>query len=322
MASNSSATERTSESQRLAWDLTLHRVLSVSIAALGTVINLTTIVVIICRRLYQKNNFLFVLNFFVGNLLMSSLALPLLFVLSFSSPQKLHVICVISGYAYFSLSATLLIDMSLISLNRYIQIVQFNYYDKMFSTRNTWIMVAFAWLFYPTVLLFPLTGIWGKFTLDPQRLICSPMISNEEFRLFSLILVIAITAPIPFCYTGIIRKAISSGKRVNTTQSGNSERRKNEKKLIRSILVLITLSSVIQMPIVVSTKVDPKIELISPLFHCLFFYLGASMSLVNGLTESILNHQIKRCFLSIFKQILKRNKSNTSELADTAMDTF
>jgi hypothetical protein len=300
--------------QTLAWDLTLHRVLIASIAVLGTIINLTAVGVIICRKFYRQKCFIFVLNFFVGNLLMGLLALPLQCWLSFTPPQKTSYTCVISGYTFFSLTANMLINLMLISLNRYIQIVQFNYYQKIFSKQNTVVMLLFAWFCYPTVLVFPVTGIAGEFTLNPRRLLCTPFISNDGFRVFSTTLAISITAPISVCYIGIIRKAISSRKQVNTSHCENTERSKNEKQLIRSVLVLITVSSIMHMPIMILTEVDPEMKLISPWIHCLFYYLGISMCMMNGLTEFMLNQQIKASFLSAVKQVLKRNRTVITSL--------
>lgn len=319
MPANSSVPDQGSAIRTLAWDLTLHRALSLSIAVSGTITNLVAIIVIISRKLYQQKSFTFVLNFFVGNLLMSSIALPLHFSLSFSSLQNMNTRCPISGYAYFSLTANSLMDIFLVSLNRYIQIVRFNHYDKIFSTRNTWLMLMFAWLFFPTVLMFPITGAWGNFRFDPLRHICNPLIANKELRKLLLSLIISVTAPISFCYIGIIWKARSSGKRVNTTLSGDAERMKNERQLIRSVLVLITLSSTMHVPFIVSIEVDPNMNMISPWFHCFSFYLGSSYCLVNGLSESLLNQQINKSFLSISKRILKRNRRKTSEIPDTAV---
>jgi hypothetical protein len=74
------------------------------------------------------------------------------------------------------------------------------------------------------------------------------------------------------------------------------------------------------MPVIISNEIDPEMELISPWFHRLSFFLGISMCLVNGLTEYILNQQIKPSFISILKQILKRNRSRILGLPDQEID--
>jgi hypothetical protein len=296
--------------------------LCVSIAVSGTIVNLAVIIVIIFRRLYQQKQFIFVLNFFVGNLLMSSVALPLLVWFSFSSLQNSGASCLISGYAYVGFAFNLLVNMTLISFNRYVQIVHFNHYTRIFSTRNICVILVFAWLFYPTTCLFPLASTWGRFTLDALRLNCTPYTSSEGFRMFTQILSFIVTAPVSFCYIGIIRKAISSGKRVNITHNENIGRKKNERQLIRSGLVLITFSTVLHIPIIISYVVDPNMELIGIWFHCLAFYLLLSICLVNGLTEALLNRQIKTSFQSIVKQIWKRYKTETLEIPETEMEAI
>lgn len=322
MAWNSSVVDKGSVMHSLAWDTTLHRVLSASLSVSGTVFNLTAIVVIVIRRLYKQNSFIFVLNFFVGNLLMCSLALPLHFSLSYSSLQKADVTCVVSGYVYFSLAGNSLLHIILISLNRYLQIVRFNHYKRIFSSRNTRIILVFAWLLNPAIYILPMTGVWGNFRFDSLRFICNPLISNDGFRQFAIVLATIITIPtISFCYIGIIQKTRSSGRRVNTTTSGSVQRLQNEKQLIRSVFVMITLSSILLIPFFVSFLVDPRMELIGPWFHCLAFYLGLSFCSVNTLTESILNQQLKTSFLSLLGRCFEGKRAETLAISDTGVNT-
>jgi hypothetical protein len=294
----------------IVWDITLHRVLTALLSLSGTIFNLTAIVVIIDRKLYQQNSFKFVLNFFVGNISMCSLALPLHFLISYLSEGRGDAFCIFSGYVYFSLAGNSLSQIIIISLNRYVQIVRFNHYKRIFSARNTCIILACAWILIPAVFLLPLTGVWGNFKLDPLRCICSPLINNDGFRQFTLILASVITIPtISFCYIEIIRKVRSSGTRINTTAANNTQRAQNEKQLARSVFVLITLSTVMLLPFFVSFLVDPHIEIFSSWFHCVAFYLGLSFCSVNTLVESLLNQQLKTSLLSVLGNICKRKRA-------------
>jgi hypothetical protein len=236
--------------------------------------------------------------------------------------QKSDTFCVFSGYVYFTLAGNSLSQIVLISLNRYIQIVRFNHYKKIFSSRNTRIILVWAWFFNPAIFALPLTGVWGTFIFDTLRFICSPVIINDGFRQFALAIGAVVTIPtISCCYIAIIRKIRSSGKRVNTTAASNTQRAQNEKQLVRSVLVMITLSFVMLCPFFLSFLVDPKMEIFHPWFHCVAFYLGLSFCSVNTLIESILNQQLKNAFHDFLGRIGQRKRAAMFAIPEVVVNT-
>ncbi len=47
------------------------------------------------------------------------------------------------------------------------------YYDRIYTKRNVWFMIAFCWSFTLFLTLFPLFRIWGEFSVDTHNFSCS-----------------------------------------------------------------------------------------------------------------------------------------------------
>ncbi|XP_061187069.1 protein trapped in endoderm-1-like [Saccostrea echinata] len=315
MAWNRSVQYRKSGVSEITWNLTLHKITTLAISSMGTIINLVAIFVIVKGGLHRQRAFTFVLNLFIGNLLMCSVAFPLYSTPAFSPVPQDDINCPFSGYILFTLTGSTLLNLVLIAINRYVLIVRFTYYETIYRTRNTRIILAVAWLFYPIIYSLPLSELWGKFQFDQRRLFCSPLKTDDGFPYFVLI-VSSITAfpSLTFCYIEIVRKIRSSNIRVNDTQSENTQRQKNERQLRRSVLVTISIFCGLNIPVIVVSIVDPKVEKLDPQFHFFFIYVGMLDYIVNTLIYSFLNQQIKSSFLNTFRWILKTNRTEPSRI--------
>ncbi|XP_062591909.1 G-protein coupled receptor moody-like [Saccostrea cucullata] len=290
------------------WNRTLHQTLSTFIAIVGTILNLLAIFVLIKGRLHRQSPFKFVLNLFVSNLLMCSVCLPIISSYSFSVNLENNGACAFYGYVIYSILGTAVLNIVLISLNRYFLIVRFTLYRKIYTARNMRIMLAVVWTFYPVLFLFPLTGIWGKFSYDRFRFICHPVHSIDGFREFAFIITLLLTVPsILFCYIEILKKVNSTFRRVRTLQRAQARRLRNERQLVRTILVTILLFSCMNLPFIVLSIADPNMDKVSLAVHGFVIYLGWSNAVINPMIYSILNNQIKSSLLDIIAKILKRN---------------
>ncbi|XP_062574318.1 G-protein coupled receptor moody-like [Saccostrea cucullata] len=168
MSWNSSGRDLESTDQEITWNLSMHKVITTILIVVGTVINFVAIFVILKGGLYRQKPFTFVLNLFVGNLLMCSIGFPLYITPAFSSIPRHDVNCPFSGFFMFSLTGTSLLNLVLISINRYILIVQFTYYERIYSKRNTLMILVVSWLFYPIIYIFPI--IWEIMNVSSQNL--------------------------------------------------------------------------------------------------------------------------------------------------------
>lgn len=278
----------------------------ISSASVGTLIDMIAIIAIVHGGLSKNKTFIFVLNLFISNFLMRSICAPLSIVSVVYSCDKNDILCPFSGYVIFSLSGISLWNLSLISINRYVLIVHPNYFDTIFSVRNTRIIIAVAWLYSPILCAFPLTRAWGSYMFDVKRCLCTPLNTDTGFRTFSLVSTAIITiVPISFCYLAILNKVRSSNSRINALQMENSDRMKNQRQLMRTILVMISIFMIMNTPFIVTFLLDPNQEKFSFWIHSLSLYLGLFSYSTNTLTYTLMNKQIRNSLINICKRIVK-----------------
>lgn len=138
----------------------------------------------------------------------------------------------------FSLSEISLWKMSSISINRYVLIVHPDYFYTIFSVRNSRIIVAFVWPF--------------------ARHLTRPIqVSELQFCLTAIITIVPISL---LCYLAIINKVRSSNSRINVLQLENSDRMKNHRQLIRTMLVIISIFMIMNTPFIGTLLLDPNQE--------------------------------------------------------------
>lgn len=244
----------------ISFDFTSHKAMIISLATVGAILNSVGIIAVVKGGLYSQKSFAFVLNLFVSNFLMSSVGLPVYILPTFLETSSYDHICSILGFIVFSLSGTCLYSMLLISLNHYILIVHFRRYDVIYSVRNTRIILILSWIIPQLLNIPPATGLWSRFTFNRETLNCTPMKSDDSYKHFVGILTFLITFPVfSFCYIEIARKALSSRFRVTTEeQRTNSQRQIDQRQLMRSILLIITIFSSINIPYFVLSQCGPQ----------------------------------------------------------------
>ena len=295
-----------------------HQVFSVSLSIFGSVTNLVCILLVIYGGLFRQSRFAFFLNFLVCNLLMCSVALPFwtMFAFSPSAATDSSTLCRVQGYAILSISGTVSLNIALLSVNHYVCIVKYTWYNRVFTTRNIRILLFMAWFICLTLFLFPVLDIWGRFTYDKLRFLCTPLLTYGSYRYFIGCVFSLLSIPtILFCYVEILRKFKAS--KVSSLQNENIQRRKKENHLIRAIVCFITVDCALFFPVLVVTTIDPDMKTIPAWIHVLALYLKMSSYTVNSLVYSVLNKKIKSSFLNIVRSFFP-NKKNSSDLNETA----
>lgn len=290
----------------ISFDLTTHKAMIISLATVGAILNIVGIIAVVRGGLYSKKSFTFLLNFFVSNFLMSSIGLPVYispaFLETSRNAKTCAEICSISGYIAFSLSGTCLSSMILISLNHYILIVHFTKYDAIYSVRNTRIILTLSWIFPQIISILLSTGLWSRFTFNRKTLSCTLMKSDDNYKRFVTFLTFLITVPVfSFCYIEVARKAVSSRYRVTIEeQRNNSQRQIDQRQLIRSILLIFTIFSIINIPYFVISILDPQKEKVPQQIHRFTFYLGTSNFVIHTLVFLTMNRKINTSLRKMF----------------------
>ncbi|XP_048728658.2 G-protein coupled receptor moody-like [Ostrea edulis] len=306
MTANSTIDNEVLEDE-LSWNRTLHQTLSLSISVVGTLLNVLATSVIVKGGLYKQSSFKFVLNLFLSNFFLCAMCLPIVFYTTLSPNFGSSGLCPVFGYIIYCVLGTKMLSIVLISLNRYFLIVKYTLYPKVYTARNIRLMFVVNWTFYPFVLAFPLSEIWGTFAYEKHRFICNPLHSSWDYRVFIIITTFVITVPaIIFSYVGILRVVNSNFRRVNTLQKVKAQRLKNDKQLVRTILATIILYTTMNVPFLVLSIADPHTESVNIIVYDVAIYLGWSNALMNPLIYSALNNQIKSSFMSVWEQICKK----------------
>lgn len=274
-------------------------------AIVGTLINIIAIAAVIIAGLHKNKHFTFVLNLFVSNLLMSSISSPLSIASAILSCAQDDVLCPYSGFLIFSISGITLWSLSMISINRYVLIVHPSHYDSIFTIRNTRIILAVIWLYSPTLCALPLTRAWGNFVFNEDMCLCTPFVTDNWFRTYSLVSTAMMTVvPISLCYLAILNKVRTSNNRITgRTQIENTERIKQQKQLMRTILVMISVFILMNIPFIITVLLDPGHEKFSLWVHFLSLYLAGFSYTTNTLTYALMNRQIRNSLVKIFKRV-------------------
>lgn len=273
------------------------------LAFVGTLINIIAIAAVVFVGLHKNKHFTFVLNLFVGNLLTSSISSPLSIASAIFSCAKNDVLCPYSGFLIFSISGITLWSLSMISINRYVLIVHPSHFGTIFTTRNSCIILAVIWLYSPSLCALPLTQAWGSFVFDEDMCLCTPFVTDNGFRTYGLVSTALITVlPISFCYLAILNKIRTSTNRIIGTQIENTERVKQQRQLIWTILVMISVFILMNIPFIFTVFLDPGHEKLSLWVHSLSLYLAGFSYTMNTLTYTLLNKQIRSSLVKIFKR--------------------
>ena len=292
--------------------LIIIKVMCIVTTLLGTVTNSITIFAILKGRLYINASYIFILNLSVCNFLHCIIFHPLLAVQAFHGIWTDNAsICNAYSFGLFSNLGTEMWGYILITLNRYICVVQYHRYTEIYgNARNICLQLLFSWLFYPIVFLLPLVGAWGQYQYAPQKLVCHPFVGYhcEGFCLFVYVCVLTTTVPVILVsYSAIIftymrsQKKIGIGRDKSINRSMTSERVKSDSERQRSfselkmaftILAVILVFGCFRLPFILLYLFDPSMSKVEPIVHTVLIYIGANSNWINPIIYALTNKQI------------------------------
>ncbi|XP_060078536.1 protein trapped in endoderm-1-like [Ylistrum balloti] len=283
----------------------LHNVIATTIACLGCITNISTILAIIKTRLHREAAMLLVLNLIVLNLIPCVFTLPYISYLSFThsmvSEPVDNTVCKIMGFLTYCIVGTEVIGLILVSMNRYILVVHFDKYEQIYKRRcNLAIMLVMSWSIYPVILIFPALEVWGEFKYDPYRFFCHPF-NKDSFGSFLILFTGGVSLPLlTVCYIGMIYKVWTSRFKVNASRSNQQSiemsttirRYKQELHLVISVILILTTFAMLYIPFLVISflsKEDSIAEIIS-------LYIAWTHCVVNALVYSLRNTHILKVY--------------------------
>lgn len=196
------------------WSLDVGIAIAVIVIVLGSTSNILTIWAYKRSRKLQNTFNLLIANLCAVQLLFSSVILVFILpgIVRHSQPYN-FAICGIVGFLYYSVFATVLINLVTIAVNRYVGVLYSHKYKQWFSPFRVKVCLACIWLISP-ILHLPLV-IGKMISWSPAVLRCTINITDGEITLRYYNLAINLMFQgIPFIlmvyiYTMIIRKVRS-----------------------------------------------------------------------------------------------------------------
>ncbi|OWF43215.1 G-protein coupled receptor moody-like [Mizuhopecten yessoensis] len=288
----------------------LHQVGAPLIATLGFIANTLILIAIIKAKLYRQNVILFVLNLVINNALVCASSLPYIAVMAFSYSGEVNLaLCQFMGYITYSITASELLGLNLVAINRYFLIVRYSTYLEIYNKKkNIAIMIAVSWIVYPVLMVFPATNVWGSMSYDRYRFLCHPFKTNDSFGKFLVGFALLTTVPlIIFGYISILPKVFKTNQQVNLTRSKSvitkrtaDKPRKREIRLVSLVIMLLTSFCFMYLPFAIMSIIDPTTSLYDPKIHIGFVYVAWAHCLVNPLLYAVMNRQIRRAIKDLF----------------------
>ncbi|XP_033115885.1 G-protein coupled receptor moody-like [Anneissia japonica] len=128
-----------------------------------------------------------------------------------------YIVCQIIGLLTVLCLEASVMNLTLIAVNRYVCIVKFNKYKKIFTPRRTVFFCVMAWIPPIIGVVIPISHQFNVFGIHARMLSCSVEATDIGWWYLTLLLVIYIPiamSVITFCYINIFRKARASRRRI------------------------------------------------------------------------------------------------------------
>ncbi len=135
----------------------------------GAVLNLVTIIALLnySRTRYHVTT-PFIVSLATSDLVFSSLTLPFLAIKFFARDWVISdeggFFCQVFPVLFYSNSAITLFNLMCVTINRWVMIFRPSKSEKIFTRRNSKIIIALCWLVPPILLTPSLAGVYGRYT--------------------------------------------------------------------------------------------------------------------------------------------------------------
>lgn len=295
--------------------LVAHSACSFTLAVIGTVGNVSSIVLIRHARLHKNLTMILLSNLCLADLILAAVILPLLGVNGFHAGWLYgDTFCQIFAYVlYVTLSSEFFL-LILITINQYLTVVknmrhptllQFGQKVKLF------LVLLSPWLISAAVYLLPLSQTWGLFGFDQRIQMCTLLNLSGALGMksaFSITMLLISMTVIIYCYSAIYcvhhrsRRKTAPSNTATTRAAPCLSMNTRNAQLIRMISVILINFGVTYIPFFVMYASDPCLEKTPRSAVVAIVYISFSHSATNPLIYALMNKQI----LSEWKKVLTR----------------
>ena len=109
-------------------------------------------------------------------------------------------LCQITAFLTVEFVLASMLTLTTISINRYFKVVYPEKYDKIFTTKSIWFIIAFIWTLPLVYGIPPLVG-WSGYVFNPGKCLCLFQFRMNHSYAFFLVGTITTPALVIICYT-------------------------------------------------------------------------------------------------------------------------
>jgi hypothetical protein len=275
--------------------------------------NLITIVALSqCAKLRNATT-AFVISLCTADLLFCALNLPP------TASRYIHhswvlgdTLCKLFPFFFYGNVAASLLSMTAITINRYILINHYKFYDKIYQKKYIALMIAFCWIFSFSLLGPTLFGAWGEFGYRAQSFSCT-ILKKAGRSPKKFLFVLGFLLPciiIVVSYSCIFYRVHKSRKTVEAhSPNGKSATspaplvrqlscRQDEIRLTRMMLIIFCSFIVCFLPLMIVNVLEDKIT--SPIVHVMASVLAWMSSCINPVIYAAMNRQYRQAYVRLF----------------------
>ena len=174
-------------------------------------------------------------------------------------------------------------------LNRYVLIVHPANFETLYSSRNTLVILLVTWMYFPLLCLLPLSELWviffGHKTMSLKSTSHKRRISILRSRIHSS------CDSVAHLLSAILYTILSGNNLVNTMSNENMERMQQQRRFVRSVLVMISVFIFMNTPFIVTSRINPQEDRLWA--HDVSMYLSMISYSINTFTYSVMNKQMR-----------------------------
>ncbi|KAG8040448.1 hypothetical protein G9C98_002444 [Cotesia typhae] len=292
-------------------------VCAILFSIVGVLGNLVTVIALMkYTRLRRHATTAFVISLSISDLIFSAVNLPLTASRYLNEAWVLgETLCQIFPLFFYGNVAVSLLSMVAITVNRYVLISKSDIYAQLYTNRGITIMLIAIWVVSFSLLLPPLTGIWGRLGLDSRTFSCTILQKNGKSPK-KMLFVIGFVIPcvvIIVSYLCIYWKVRQSRKKLEAHMVNGGMRRntgfqrREDSRVTKLMLTIFLCFLLCFLPLMLVNVVDDKVKI--PILHVVASILAWASSVINPFIYAGTNKLYREAYRQVLCPITS-SKSN------------
>ncbi|XP_034940177.1 protein trapped in endoderm-1 [Chelonus insularis] len=296
-------------------------VCAILFSVVGILGNAVTVIALLkYTRLRRHATTAFVISLSVSDLIFSAVNLPLTASRYLNEAWVLgETLCQVFPFFFYGNVAVSLLSMVAITINRYVLISQSDIYARLYTTRGIVIMLVVIWVFSFSLLLPPLTGIWGTLGLEAKTFSCTilPKDGKSPKKMLFVIGFIIPCVVIIVSYLCIYWKVRKSRKNLEAHMGMRKNigfQRREDSRVTKLMLTIFLCFLLCFLPLMLVNVIDDKVNV--PILHVVASILAWASSVINPFIYAGTNKLYREAYRQVLCPITS-SKSNVPGVKPT-----